>query len=246
MLDFYEDIPITVIKSKRKTIALYADHQSITVRAPDIASELYITHFLQSRHSWIAKQIHSSRKKQNEKLTLSDNRAFTFLGTAVKLQLKKQAVNPNRSTTKSRYTFERNTNTDLLCLNLIVSEDAGPEKINEVFKRFLQRESLDFFASHCFKVAKQQQLDSLISDVKLRFTKTKWGHCTSKGIIQFNPVLALAPLFVAHYVINHEVCHLKHPNHSRAFWQSLNKMFPQTEEAEQWLKNNGHRLDFNA
>ncbi len=78
--------------------------------------------------------------------------------------------------------------------------------------------------------------------INYRYTRTKWGHCTSEGNIQYNPFIALAPLYVVDYIIAHEVCHLRHRNHSKNFWNLVGKVCPQWQQAEAWLDSEGHRI----
>lgn len=48
--------------------------------------------------------------------------------------------------------------------------------------------------------------------------KTRWGSCTPKGKVILNPELIKAPKGSIEYVIIHELCHLIHHNHTRAFY----------------------------
>lgn len=56
--------------------------------------------------------------------------------------------------------------------------------------------------------------------------KNKWGACTPTGILKFNwKLMMLAPELVD-YVIVHELAHLKHLNHSPAFWAEVEFVLP--------------------
>ena len=54
--------------------------------------------------------------------------------------------------------------------------------------------------------------------IRIGGQRTLWGSCSPGGTLSFNWRLVLAPLEVLDYVVVHEVCHLRVPNHSRAFW----------------------------
>lgn len=78
--------------------------------------------------------------------------------------------------------------------------------------------------------------------ITLRFQRTLWGSCTSRGNLSFNALLVLCPDEVLDYVIIHELCHRKHPDHSKAFWAEVEKYMPTYRQAKAWLKENGRNL----
>ncbi len=78
--------------------------------------------------------------------------------------------------------------------------------------------------------------------VTVRCQKTRWGSCSSKGGLNFNCLLALAPEYVRRYVVIHELCHMKEMNHSPAFWRLVSSQMPDYETAKKWLKTDGRKL----
>ncbi len=61
------------------------------------------------------------------------------------------------------------------------------------------------------------------------------GSCTpSQGTIRISDRMATLPAWVRDYVIIHELAHLEQPNHSRAFWDLVNR-YPLTERARGYL-----------
>ncbi len=63
--------------------------------------------------------------------------------------------------------------------------------------------------------------------VKIRIMKSRWGSCNSyKQTIILNTELIKAPSHCIEYVIMHELCHIKHPNHNRQFYDFLALVMP--------------------
>lgn len=54
----------------------------------------------------------------------------------------------------------------------------------------------------------------------------RWGSSNPNGIITLNPELIRAPSICVDYVIAHELCHLKHPTHNKAFFRELDQQLP--------------------
>ena len=78
--------------------------------------------------------------------------------------------------------------------------------------------------------------------ITVRNQKTRWGSCSSKGNLNFNCLLMLAPPEVLDYVVVHELCHRKQMNHSKAFWLEVEKVLPDYKEARKWLKEDGSQI----
>lgn len=66
--------------------------------------------------------------------------------------------------------------------------------------------------------------------------KTRFGSCSSKKNICFSYRLMLYPEAAREYVVVHELCHLVHMNHSKAFYQLLAEYLPDYKERKRLLK----------
>lgn len=81
--------------------------------------------------------------------------------------------------------------------------------------------------------------------ITIRDQTSRWGSCSSRGDLNFNWRLICAPVFVADYVVAHEVAHLVHMDHSSAFWQLVGELTDHPVSGRNWLRDNGaglHRI----
>ncbi len=83
--------------------------------------------------------------------------------------------------------------------------------------------------------------------ISVRGQRTRWASCSSRGNINLNYRLLFLPPDVVRYILNHELCHTVHLNHSRGFWSMLASVEPDfrifnsqakkgMEEVPEWAK----------
>ena len=91
-------------------------------------------------------------------------------------------------------------------------------------------------------IEKSALLGKPFRKISLRDTSSRWGRCNHLGHLSFSWRLVFAPYEVMSYVVCHEVAHLKHMDHSSAFWQTVEVLDPAHEAARRWLKKHGSTL----
>ena len=112
---------------------------------------------------------------------------------------------------------------------------------------FLKRE-----AKHDLEVASRraaEQLGVRIKRVSIRDQSSRWGSCSTTGVLSYSWRLILAPAFVLDYLAAHEVAHLIEMNHSRRFWRLVERVCPNVTRAKTWLDAHGtdlHRYGLSA
>ena len=70
----------------------------------------------------------------------------------------------------------------------------------------------------------------------------RWASCQPSGNLHFHWKCMMAPLTVIDYVVVHELCHLRHGDHSDAFWNEVYKVMPDYRERKEWLRQHGAGL----
>ncbi|HGS8438767.1 TPA: M48 family metallopeptidase [Neisseria lactamica] len=120
-----------------------------------------------------------------------------------------------------------------------VPEDAHDKQL-ALLRDFLERQAHSYLIPRLERHARATQL--FPAAASLTSAKTFWGVCRKTTGIRLNRRLVGAPEYVADYVCIHELCHLAHPDHSRAFWALTRRFAPYADEAKQWLKIHGREL----
>jgi predicted metal-dependent hydrolase len=87
-----------------------------------------------------------------------------------------------------------------------------------------------------------RRLGLVYGRIRIADQRTRWGSCSGRGTLSFNWRLAVAPPEVLEYVVVHELCHLRHPNHSRAFWEAVEAARPGYDAERRWLREHGAEL----
>jgi predicted metal-dependent hydrolase len=72
--------------------------------------------------------------------------------------------------------------------------------------------------------------------VRVRDQRTLWGSCGRDGVVRLDSKLARVPKPVFEYVVVHELCHLRHRDHSPAFWALVKRVLPDYGERKEWLE----------
>ena len=118
----------------------------------------------------------------------------------------------------------------------------GPEEMVEArILRWLKTQARSIFtddiAHYC------QQAGETVPALSLGDPRSRWGSCSSRGTISLSWRLVMAPAHVRRSVIAHEVAHLRHMDHSPAFYAWLDELFEgDRKSADRWLKMHGTAL----
>jgi predicted metal-dependent hydrolase len=223
----FESNEIAIKFSKRKSIGVYVSPKGVEVRAPIGTSNRYINDFIASKRPWIQKQLDVVIRRTQETYQLTDGTRLPILGQEKVLRILANGKNQ---------VIE--TETDLF----VHVSRFDQSRIDKVFSQYLISKARQIIPPIANEIAKELSLDHKLKDIAFRRTKTKWGHCTHDGRLQFNWLIMMAPMKVIRSLVAHEVCHLEHLNHSPEFWALVQSVDPDYLISKHWLNTYGHRL----
>jgi len=101
--------------------------------------------------------------------------------------------------------------------------------------KFYKEKAQDYIPYLVDKHSKRMNLYP--TSIKYRKNKNTWGSCNYKNGLNFNILLCKFPLEVMEYVVIHELAHIKHKNHSKKFWDLVEKYCPDYKNRERTLKS---------
>jgi predicted metal-dependent hydrolase len=222
---FYE-----IIKSNgKKTISIRVDSTGVSVRAPRRISERDILAFVEKKARWILgkqEQIKQAMQLHPPKEFVSGE-SFPYLGKQYRLKIIR-AANGNRAACR--------------LVNGRLQVEIDPDLDRQEGKMLIKQALIDWYLAHAEDKTKERisrfagQLGVRPKSIEIKNQKSRWGSCSYAGILRFNWKIIMAPVSVLDYIIVHELCHLKHPNHSAAFWNEVQSLIPDYRDKKVWLK----------
>jgi predicted metal-dependent hydrolase len=109
-------------------------------------------------------------------------------------------------------------------------------RVRDYLKREAKRE-LDAASK-----AAARALGVTLARVSVRDQTSRWGSCSTSGVLSYSWRLILAPPFVIDYLAAHEAAHLVEMNHSARFWRLVERIRPDFRRAKAWLNAHGSDL----
>ena len=218
-----------VQRSKRKTLALYITHRRVVVRCPLRTSMAEVQEFVSGNQDWIEQRLYEERLLEKETLKVEKGARIFYRARELTIEFKegrKQRVLINGD----RF--------------IIQGHKLNATRAKAQVENYLIDKASEYILPRARGLARYLGVDRKITEIRLRKTKSKWGHCTSQGVLQYNWLIMLAPYSIIDYMITHEVCHLVHLDHSRHYWNLVGSICPDYQHYIDWLKQHEHRFWF--
>ena len=235
-------LPYTLIRSKRKTVALIVQPDgTLLVRAPLRLARRAIEEFISQKSAWILshQQMAHAAPPTPPARQYRSGEVFTFLGNKYPLEIVPAAshtpVTPDASTR-----MPRGQVLELIGDKFRLSQ-AAQAHAADVFTDWYKQQARRVLEERVKWYATRFGLK--YTRVHISSARTRWGSCSSRGSLSFTWRMVIAPLEVIDYVVAHELVHLRLKNHSPAFWREVESILPDYKVRQKWLKTNGKSLE---
>lgn len=100
----------------------------------------------------------------------------------------------------------------------------------------LRQEAEAYLPHRLYQLALRFGFQIDVKKIRINHAKTRWGSRSSNGTISLNLMLMIMPTELSDYVLLHELNHIKHMDHSSAFWADLERICPQAKRKRDALK----------
>ncbi|MCV6589433.1 MAG: M48 family metallopeptidase [Marinobacterium sp.] len=219
--------------SRRKTLAIRVRPDCVEVRAPCAMPQSEIDAFVRKKQRWITH--HLQRFADNPvpvpvQYHYQSGEQFPFMGQVLTL-----SVQSGR-----QHEVRLQADQLIVTVNSRTASTGQADRVKRLLHEWYRQQALDYLTPLSDQLA--AHIGCTPGRIQVRRTRSKWGHCTHRGDLQYNWLIIAAPAEVIFYLVAHEVSHLVHHNHSKAFWQQVEALCPDWRTQREWLKRNGYRL----
>lgn len=222
------ELTYTIKRSERRrklTISVERD-RSVVVHAPASMSDTEIREYVDAKRQWLHEKVKHPQKYSElphpPGKELVNGEAALYLGREYLVRVDEGA-------------------TAVLFDQYFIVPLRARDRRKAVLREWYIARANDLLLPRAAQHARE--LGVSYSQVRVVDDRYRWGSCTVRNVVRLNWRLIKAPMFVADYVIVHELAHLLELNHTDRFWNIVRTQAPLTDKAREWLKQQGQLLE---
>ena len=217
---------VKIVRSRRrKSLSLQVSHEGATIRMPHLLPRKEAEAFVLKKSHWIKQKLAQAMPPRQRQFIIGE--MHDYLGQQYPLIYIPKPGKASLLLKDGQLQIHAKTQPD-------------PGVIQRLLINWYRQQADDYFTLRTQYFANIMGLQP--SKISTRTYKARWGSCNARGEVQFNWQLVQAPIDIIDYVIIHELSHLKHLNHSAAFWEQVSRFYPDYKLARLWFKQQGANL----
>jgi predicted metal-dependent hydrolase len=197
---------VLVRRRGRRGVGLRVDHDGLTVSAPVTMALARIEALVRESERWVLRKLAEWRARPIPRVEWRGGTQLPYLGATLLLTL---------------HSGKRNAL--VLCdgeLHATV-RDPSPEGVQRAVVGWYKRTALAYLGERTLALAHAAGIAA--PRLLLSSARTRWGSCNARREVRLSWRLLKARPALVDYVICHELAHLRHMNHSRAFWAEVER-----------------------
>ena len=225
------------VPRRRRVHIVVNDDGTIEVRAPWRFSLPKAREVLRENARWVVQSLQNARERLARRPRLVTGARLPLLDGSLRLDVRRAAQIDLFSDCRPLRSRAERLGTTLR----VSAGSLGDEEVRALIERWYRGEAVTHLASRVEHYA--PRLGVRPTRVSVRGQRSRWGSCSGKGTVSLNWRLMMVPGELADYVVVHELCHLRHMNHSPQFWAMVqDDIIPDFRQRRRRLNEHQGRL----
>ena len=209
------------VPRRRHVHILVNEEGAIEVRAPWRFSVAKARALLREHAEWVVRTLDRVQRKLAQRPRLVTGTRLPLLDGSLQLDVRPQAQMDLFTGARRRQEGRVERRGSVLRVS---TASLGEGELRGLIERWYRREAAAHLAGRIEHYS--PRLGVQPSRLTIRGQRSRWGSCSGKGAVSLNWRLMMAPAALADYVVVHELCHLRHMNHSPRFWAMVGSIIP--------------------
>jgi predicted metal-dependent hydrolase len=210
-----------IVNPKLKHIYLALDSRGeLVIKSPKVSTR-QIEQVLLNKAGWISRSKERFREKKGKPVDFSESPTLYYKGEVYPLYL----IEHEKRRTILQFDGEQFT---------LYYHTYDEERFQKHIDTFYKEEAKVYVPLLVERWAEKMGL--FPCSVHFRKTRRQWGSCSGKNVLNFNTMVMKLPPRVIEYVIVHELAHIRHKHHQKAFWELVAHYLPEYRTLIQALK----------
>jgi predicted metal-dependent hydrolase len=214
---------VLVRRRGRRGVGLKVDAKGLTVSAPLSMPLARIEAAVLENERWVVKKLAEWKDRRIPVIEWRDGAQLPYLGGYFTLKIEPASRNRVELMNGTLHAAVR---------------DTSPESVRRAVTGWYKRAALAHLGERTFTLSRIAGLTP--PRLLLSSAMARWGSCNTKREIRLTWRLVKARPALIDYVVCHELAHLRHMNHSRAFWSEVERQCPAYRELRKELLATDH------
>lgn len=209
-------------KSKLKNTYINVDTDGVVVKTNDSTTLKDINEMVKNKQKWISKKLELFKRVAVNKDITTGSRLY-YMGKSYYVNMIKDET---AETITIYFTHSK--------FHITTPLKYCDTELHNTIESFYKQKAIDKIIPLTNKWTKIMGLAP--EHISFRYSKNRWGSCSSTNRISFNYHLIKLSSSLIEYVVIHELAHILHQNHSKDFWKLVHKHLPDYKVKEEKIR----------
>lgn len=221
-------VPYRFRRARRRTIGIVVDEHGLAAAAPRWATIAEVEAFIREKERWILRRLDDPHRRPRAPFVWREGARLPYLGREIALA---RGVRGAPALAGDR-------------LEVPVDALAAGPALRDAVVAWLKSAALALFHERVAHLSPVLRVEP--PELRLSSAASQWGSCSrsadGRGRVLLHWKLVHFEVPLVDYVVAHELAHLRHMNHSSAFWRLVEAAYPGHRAARRTLRERGHQL----